>query len=134
MVDTWVVIADGSHARLFSTDAEMNELTDVRELKNHQHAAEHRRRDAGGGHHLEETKFAHEIAQVLAAAVTAHEVRDLVLVAPPRFLGDLEAALPKGAAAHVTARVTKDLTKLERHELGRRVKAALAGQHIEDAH
>lgn len=134
MVDTWVVVADGSTARIFSTDAEMAELTEVKELSNKHHAPEHRRRDAGGGHHAEETRFAQDLAQLISAAVTAREVRDVVLVAPARFLGDLEGSMPRNALAHVTAKVGRDFTRYERHELGRRVKAALAGQTLDDAH
>ena len=133
MTDTWIVVADGARARFFSSDAEMAEFAEVKELKNHHHAPAHRRHPAeghDGAHHHEEAKFAAEVAAEIGRAVHAHEVRDVVLVAPARFLGDLTGALPKPVAAHVTGTVQKDLAALERHELATRVREALAGnQH-----
>lgn len=135
MIDTWVVVADGSHARIFSTDATLGELTAVQEIKNKHHAGEHRHhpdRGPDSGHSAEEMKFAEEIAAEVARAVGAHEVRDVVLVAPAKFLAHLAGALPKSAASHVTAKVGKDLTKVERHALAVRLKETLADSH--DAH
>lgn len=135
MVDTWVVVADGSRARIFSTDAEMAELTEVKELKNKHHAGQHRHHSDHGhdsAHHAEEAKFAADLGAEVVRAVQAHEVRDVVLVAPARFMGDLTGALPAPVAAHVTGKVHKDLVDTERHELARRLRTALGESH--DAH
>jgi protein required for attachment to host cells len=104
----------------------------VKELKNHHHAGQHRGHPDRGhdsGHHAEEAKFAVELGAEISRAVGAHEVRDVVLVAPSKFLSELTGALPKSAAAHVTGKVQKDFAAYERHDLARRVKAALADSH-----
>ena len=64
-----------------------------------------------------------------ARAVQARATRDVLLVAPKRFLGDLLASLPKSTAERVTARVPKDLTAIEPHELAQRLRDALADNH-----
>ncbi len=132
MIDTFVVVADGAHARFFATDAEMNELTEVGTLKNQHHAGAHRGGATAGvdsAHHTEEERFAGELAGDVARRVNANEVRDVVLVAPVRFLGDLTADLPKAVARRVTATLGKDLTRIERHALARRLRTAFADEH-----
>ena len=71
---------------------ELAELTAVKQLKNKHHGGEHRGHSAKGHdseHHATETKFATEIGEEVTRAVQSHAVRDIVLVAPKRFLGDL---------------------------------------------
>lgn len=127
MMETLVLVADGGHGNFYATDAEMAEFTPWREVKNRHHAGEHRRRtDEGAAHHAEETAFARELAAVIAEATQKREADAIVLVGPAKFLADLEAALPASAAKHVQGRVHKDFAKLERHDLARRVKAALS--------
>ena len=135
MIDTWIVVADGSHCRIFSSDAEMAELTAVKEMRNQHHTGEHRGHSAKGHdseHHAEEAKFAADVGAEITRAVGAHEVRDVLLVAPSRLLGDLMASLSKPTAAHVTGKIHKNFVTVERHELARRLRDALAESH--DAH
>lgn len=129
MHSTWIVVADGRHARIFTTeDPYVLDLIPVRELTNHHHAPEHRRHPAVGhdhSHHHEEQKFAREIAEHIEHATATHEVERVVLVAPTKFTSDVEAALPTSAAHHIAARIHKDLTKVERTELARHIRAEL---------
>jgi protein required for attachment to host cells len=132
MVDTWVVVADGSGCRIFSSDASLTKLVAVKELKNKHHGSEHRGHSAKGHdsvHHATEAKFAGDIGDEITRAVQAHEVRDVLLVAPKRFLGDLLGSLPKPTADHVTAKVPKDFTTVEPHALAQRLRDALAENH-----
>lgn len=132
MGDTWVVVADGSGCRIFSSDASLAALTAVKSLKNKHHGGEHRGHSAKGHdseHHATETKFAAEIGDEITRAVQGHTIRDVLLVAPKRFLGDLLAALPKSTADHVTGKVPKDLTMIEPHALAERLRTALAENH-----
>lgn len=132
MVDTWVVVADGSHCRIFSSDAALTSLTPVKELKNKHHGGEHRGHSAKGhdsGHHAIEAKFAADLAGEITQAVQSHAARDVLIVAPKRFLGDLLAALPKPTADRVTGRVPKDLTTIEPNALAERLRDALAENH-----
>jgi protein required for attachment to host cells len=132
MLDTWVVVADGSGCRIFSSDASLAELSPVKTLKNKHHGSEHRGHSAKGhdsAHHATESKFAADLGDEITRAVQSHAVRDVLLVAPKRFLGDLLGALPKATAEHVTGRVPKDLTTIEPHQLAERLRAALAENH-----
>ncbi|MEZ4280976.1 MAG: host attachment protein [Myxococcota bacterium] len=132
MVETWVVVADGGSCRIFGSDAALTSLAPVKELKNKHHVGDHRGVSARGhdsSHHAIETKFAAEIAGEIARAIQAKEARDILLVAPKRFLGDLLGALPKAAADRVTGRVPKDLTATPPHELAGRLRAALSENH-----
>ncbi len=132
MVDTWVVVADGSHCRIFSSDTALTSLKPVKELKNKHHGNEHRGHSAKGhdsAHHAIEAKFAADLAGEITQAVQSHAARDVLLVAPKRFLGDLLAALPGPTADRVTGRVPKDLTSVEPHALAQRLRDALADNH-----
>lgn len=132
MVETWVVVADGSGCRIFASDVAIQALEPVRELRNDFHANDHRGHAARGhdsAHRETESKFAGEIADAIGRAVESRAARDVLLVAPSRFLGDLLAALSETAARQVTARVAKDLTAVPAHELARRLREALADNH-----
>lgn len=131
-VDTMVVVADGSRARFFSTDAEMLELEELPTLPNKQHVA-HRHKGAGAvdsGHHEGESRFAKEIAAHLAVEGGKKAFRDLVLVAPPHMLGDLRSALPKQVGLQVTATVPKDLCSDERHVLAQHLRSLLTSKPL----
>ncbi|MCB9666359.1 MAG: host attachment protein, partial [Alphaproteobacteria bacterium] len=61
---------------------------------------------------------------------TGDGFRDLVLVAPPHFLGDLRGALSGVVAGKVNATVAKELTDVPDHALSERLRAALADQPL----
>src|SRR3954471_4196723 len=61
-------------------------------------------------HQLREQDFAAEIAAALYKMEHAHQFDELVVVAPPKMLGDLRAAFHKEVAECVVAEVPKDLT------------------------
>jgi len=57
-----------------------------------------------------EEQFASEIAETLYEMEHAQEFDELVVVAPPKMLGDLRAAFPPEVAQCIVAEVPKDLT------------------------
>lgn len=59
-------------------------------------------------HALAEVRFAAELADYLN---NSQEVGEMVIVAPPRTLGDLRRQLDHRVAKRVTAEITKDLVK-----------------------
>jgi protein required for attachment to host cells len=61
-------------------------------------------------HHQAERRFAGEIAERLYALEQAHQFDDLVVVAPPKLLGDLRAALHPEVTQRILAEIPKDLT------------------------
>lgn len=71
-------------------------------------------------HQLEETRFVHVIADALAAAAHTDAGIQIVVVLPPKALGDLRAGMDKTLKKHVVAEVAQDLTahpleEIERH-------------------
>jgi protein required for attachment to host cells len=61
--------------------------------------------------------FARELVADLDAAVASGEPRAIVLVAPPRLLGEIRAIMPASLAAVVREDHAKDYTQLPRAEL-----------------
>lgn len=134
---TWVVVADGARARILEHTRIGGGLVALAAM-DHDKAHGHARdlgsdrpgrsfESVGGAHHAisphtdylryEKDKFAHEIAALLERAGTAHRFDRLVLVAPPRTLGDLRAAMGAHAKAAVIGEVHKDLTHTPDREL-----------------
>ena len=70
-------------------------------------------------HQQQEERFAAEIAEELYRMEHAHRFRELVVVAPPKMLGDLRAKLHPEVANCVVAEVAKDLTGHPVPELGK---------------
>lgn len=61
--------------------------------------------------------FARDLVADLEAAVASGEAEAVVLVAPPKFLGELRAVMPAALAQKVREEVAKDYTQLPRAEL-----------------
>jgi protein required for attachment to host cells len=70
-------------------------------------------------HHQAEQRFATVIADTLYEMEHAHQFDELVVVAPPKMLGDLRAAFHPEVAHCVVAEVPKDLTSHPVPELSR---------------
>jgi protein required for attachment to host cells len=61
-------------------------------------------------HQLAEQRFAVEVAEELYRSAHVNGFEELVVVAPPKVLGNLRAAFHKEVADRVVAEVPKDLT------------------------
>lgn len=62
-------------------------------------------------HDQAETDFLKEIAEKVSELVEAHEIKALILVAPPRALGILRDALDGLPEGVIRAEVAKDMVK-----------------------
>lgn len=136
---TWVLVADGAKARLLErigandplTPASSKCFTDpeartptrdlgadrpgrVRESAN---TARHAMEPRVDWHRYAKEQFAKSVAGALEEAALSKKYEALILVAPPRALGDLRSALGQHAKALVAGEVAKDLTNLSDHEL-----------------
>jgi protein required for attachment to host cells len=74
---------------------------------------------------VESDKFARELCDVLSQGLDQHAYDGLVLVAPPRFLGQLRSTMSHEVAKHVEASIDKDLSKLTPREAELRMREAL---------
>jgi protein required for attachment to host cells len=62
-------------------------------------------------HHLEEQRFANEVAAVLEKVVRSRHVPAILVAAPPKTLGELRRAFHADVKAKIIAELDKDLTK-----------------------
>ncbi len=141
----WVLVADGGSARCFATPRPGDEL---RELMDWVNPAARRSlhdldRDArgrtlnrarGGGHGLEppvdahekaDSQFARRLAQYIDQAVTQQQLRQLAIVAPPAFLGELRAALSPQSRSRCVLEVPHDRVHHPVQEIRRCLRDAL---------
>jgi len=138
--DTWVVVPDGARARIFELhekdpylvpaldhDLVATRLTD-RDLESDRPGRTAVRgtgmRQELDKHRLAQLELAREVAKALESARITGLGR-IVLVAPPRALGDLREACSSEVRALVTNEVAKDLSEPAVHELVHRVDALL---------
>jgi protein required for attachment to host cells len=75
---------------------------------------------------VEAQKFARQLAGLLKKGLDDRAYEALVLVAPGKFLGLVKATLDEQVRGRVEATVDRDLTKLETHEIERRLRAERA--------
>ena len=144
---TWILVADGARARIFKRQGaggalllapEDNFVHEVE--RTHDMGSERPGRvveSSGGAHHAiapradwnrqGKQQFAERLAKHLDAAAERKEFDRLILVAPPRVLGDLRASLGRHAREHLAGELDKDLTALGTAEIGERLAQAELG-------
>lgn len=140
---TWVALADGAKALILvneGTDAEpLLKVLAKSELVNpptREHGTDKpgRMPDTGPAqrsaladtdwHAFEEARFVREFAGRLNRAAGAGRFDRLVLVAPPKVIGELRAALAPAAADRLVGEVPKDLTAHPVSEIERLIAKA----------
>ena len=128
----WVLVGDG-HKALFLINHGEPDLLDLRVLKVQQDVNPPTREQGSdapgraslavsvglGGHgtientdwhRLEKEHFATSIAAAINAAAESGEMSEIVIIAPPRVLGDLRHGLSVKARSKVKGEIDKDLT------------------------
>lgn len=132
---TWILVADGSRARIFTKgykklenvmgqdfvgenlkDSEiyMDKAGRSYESANPMRHAYEPRTD---WHQYNKELFAKELCAVLDKANENSEFDELIIISPPKTLGDIRGHLCKQTIAKVTAEIPKDVTKFTEHEL-----------------
>ena len=137
MSSTWVIVADSARARIFDFDETARELTEREDLV---HPASRLRpreittdrpgsayRAAGPGRHgldphssvkeVERREFARTLARRLDKAVDTSEVEKLVVIAGPKFLGELRSCLDPPARKVVALEIEKNLARHSAREI-----------------
>lgn len=133
---TWVLVSDAAGGRFFEVSEERKlvptykheipgDTRQSREIGTDQPGRSHD--SMGQGRHSMEpptdpkrhakAELAHELAEALDTQRKKHKFDRLVVVAPPQFLGDLRAAMPKPLQDTIAAEVNKDLSHLKPHQL-----------------
>jgi len=142
---TWVAVADGGKALLLvNTDTDATpvlRVMDAQALDNppardqgtdrpgrmpdqgaHRSAVE-----TTDWHDIAEARFLKGFAERIDRAAQADRYDRMVLIAPPRVLGDLRAALSAPARRRIAAEIPHDLTHHRVDQIEARVAAALTG-------
>ena len=137
MTKTWILVAHHSGARLFENDGPGKGLQALQEISHPEGKLKTqditsdkpgRSSDSQGMHHsfgkeLHDPKehlaqqFAKHLAGILNDGRNQHCYTKLILVADPRFLGELRAALDHPTAALVTATLNKDLMHIDERDI-----------------
>lgn len=134
---TWFCVADAGTARIKQQIVLRGPLESVATLNHapYEHGryeepgkgqesattARHGFQDAEGPIRKEKREFAAVVAEYLDAAAQRGAYHRLVLAAPPKFLGDLRAALGTKARGLIGGEIPKDLTKESDAQLAARV-------------
>jgi len=79
-------------------------------------------------HELEEHRFVQRVAEAIETLVRTRGAPALAVVAPPRALADIRAALHDDVKARVVLEINKDLTKHPVWEIEKHVMADLHGR------
>jgi protein required for attachment to host cells len=143
---TWILIADGAHARIFSNHGPGKGIEAVEGgVINGDHRPDHELvRDSAGRtfesvgdsrhaitpktdpHRELKRTFAEHLAELMDRNYAAKAFDRLVIVAPPKALGDLRAALSDHLKPHIYAELDKDLVKTPTAELPQHLGVVLA--------
>lgn len=150
MADTWILAADRARARLFSLGNGAPRMIEIADFVNPQarapgralaHAPPPRVHDRiGEGRHAIEAhtsprekatlQFAAMLGAHLEHAHAEQRYRNLVLIAPPRFLGALNAALGARLGETVLLRVPKNLTRSPANEIRKALPRTLSRRGV----
>ncbi len=142
---TWVVVADRAHARIFLNEGPGTGLVSALDhdlignnLPSHEIGSDRPGisfSSAGPGrnamaprtdpHVYAGQEFIKQVAKAIKAGLNEHAFEELILVAPPKALGDLRADLDPQAAKLIKSELHKDLTHLTPHQLGEHLQEVL---------
>jgi protein required for attachment to host cells len=139
---SWVVVCDGTKALVFSNegDAELlnlkpieisvepdpptHELGTDRPGRVHQSKGVSRSAVEGTDFHAQaEAEFISKLAERLDRAACDHEVKHIIIVAPPKALGILRKHMSPALQALVRAEIVKDLAQLSTPEIEKHLAA-----------
>ena len=75
-------------------------------------------------HQLQEDNFAHETARMLKDKALANEFEKLIIVAPPKALGELRKHYHKEVEQRIAGELAKDLTNMPVEEIEKIIQSA----------
>ena len=130
MKPTWILVADNTHARIFTAATPSSALEEIEDWV-HTEGRLHDRElttdlpgkiksSDGGGHAFEQPtdpkqheadSFAQRVARHLEAAHNAHKFKQLLLIAEPSFLGLLRKHLPDHVKELISFELDKNIAK-----------------------
>jgi len=136
-INTWILVCDGAKGCIFlnsgpgkglsavngaqyqSDHAKTSDIGSQRPGRTHERAnsARHAMEPRVDWHEFGKKEFARSLAGILDKAAEKGAFDRLVLIAPPKTLGELRACLDAQTAKRVHREIDKDLTQMTEHEL-----------------
>lgn len=131
----WVLVADGARARIFTKqyrkltnamgqDFVADNLKDTEALPDKPgrafesaNSARHAYEPRNDWHEYQKELFAKSLCDILHKASEQSEFDELIIISPPRTLGELRNNLNKQVISKITAEFPKDITKYTEQEL-----------------
>jgi len=136
MKQTWILVADNTHARIFTADTPSSALQEIAGLTHTEGRLHDRditsdlpgkiKSADGGGHAFEQPtdpkkheaeNFAHHIAKYLETALNANQFARLLIVAEPSFLGLLRKSLSEQIKKLISLEIDKNITLQSAEEI-----------------
>ncbi|WP_136065173.1 host attachment protein [Modicisalibacter radicis] len=132
---TYIVVTDAARARVFARDAGvLNEIEDLAHPESREHTGDLRtggkgEAGGGGGPNLRQTGnddatsekhamfFAKEVADYLKNARSQGKADSFVIVAAPKFLGQLRDKMDSNTRDMVIKELDKDLSKASKEQI-----------------
>jgi protein required for attachment to host cells len=131
----WVLVADGARARIFirgdgTLENALGQDFVAENLKESalgtskpgrdfesSYSGRHAYEPRTNWHQYQKSLLAKELCDILKKASETNEFDELIIISPPKTLGDLRSHLNKQTTAKITAEIPKDVTKLSEFEL-----------------
>jgi protein required for attachment to host cells len=142
MSKTWVVVAESSRAKIYQVEKNDSKHS-LKELKGFTHSTSRNHKSQLSGSQQKEsrhsqltdlhdthkdherTEFARSLSQHLNNARTKGKFKKLILMSPPKFLGDLRKNLGHETNKHVVTAIDKNLV---RHDV-QDIQAHITGKY-----
>ena len=143
---TWILIADGAYARILLNDGPGRGVHLVPGLDfsvshdaDHEINADrpgrtfdrlgpgrHAKEPASSPHRLRKAKFAKDLVALLHHKLAEDAFDRLIVVAPPKTLGDLRSEMSKPVLNRISGELAKDLTQIPDRQIARQLEGVLA--------
>jgi protein required for attachment to host cells len=139
MTSTWIIVADNSRARIFTTESSsspLQEMEDLTHTESRMHDREitqdlsgrHNKKAAGiiAGHlydpatdpkKYEASQFAHQVIRYLEDAYNVNRFDRLLIIAEPSMLGFLRKEMPEQIKKLIAFELDKNITRLSATEI-----------------
>ena len=145
-IRTWILITNGTQARIISHTGPGHGLKDIAEMSYADTIAKMEKTDVnipgrtfnsnGSGRHalephvnqqdLEKTNFAHFLAEDLKEQYIQEKFDRLIIAASPAMLGNIRKALPKAISSIIYAEIPKDLHHIDTVKMSKHLEDVLA--------
>lgn len=128
---TWIIVANARHARIFSHSGPNKNLELVKETElseNEMNAVESSGRASPKRKSPDKQNaqgFAHRLARDLYSGRSRGAFQRAILVAPPAFMGLLNAEIDTPTASLITSRLDKDYTRSQARTLSSQLSHCL---------